>query len=489
MIAKSTLIFSMLLSSQVMAQGKIDFLKSVLNAKQEVIKMSDNASCENTLGSLNKTLTNIHPSIFDLNKAKKDGKEIIKQIFSTRLELRKTLKKMSAQGAVSKSCENEFRRAFRIGRFAEEYIAALAGFNKEVDVLKGDEPYFLKSPDFPKDFKVQSGDIFISRGNAYVSAAIARIGEEDGQFSHAAIAYVNPVDKKTYMIEAHIEIGSDVAPIDEKYTQDGKVRVVVFRHKNKALAERAAYEAYKATYEPLKKGQPVLYDFGMVLDDESKLFCSEIPYMAYKRASNGNYLMGAKYRTTFDLKHNTFLRGIGITEKSTLSPTDIELDTDLELVAEWRDLANINKTHRKDAVLAKMYEWMEKEGIKLDVSSKVAFAHFVVLTRKMPLIGNLLKNSIATNVTASIVEQMTTMDLVAEKMLDDLISYEGQFVAKNGRGMTYTEMLSALDSLRKEDEERKIYYDQWKMVNPTVANSEASPMAPEAPRYMQYLVK
>src|SRR4029434_10358426 len=76
--------------------------------------------------------------------------------------------------------------------------------------------------------QIHSGDILLSRGGAATSALIARGNDYPGNFSHVALAHVNPTNKQVSVIEAHIECGVLVSPI-EKYFADKKLRVMLLR--------------------------------------------------------------------------------------------------------------------------------------------------------------------------------------------------------------------------------------------------------------------
>src|SRR5690606_40469455 len=88
----------------------------------------------------------------------------------------------------------------------------------------------------------RSGDLILMRGSAHNSAAIARIGDVDTQFSHIAIVYVDP-DGKHWIVEALIEDGSVVKPL-ESVLDHGLGRAVLYRHRDPDLAARAAKLAY-----------------------------------------------------------------------------------------------------------------------------------------------------------------------------------------------------------------------------------------------------
>ncbi|GIL17027.1 MAG: hypothetical protein BroJett040_07780 [Oligoflexia bacterium] len=475
----------LLISSTAWSQANINMMDLVKKDHTFIQSQLNSSNCATYLKEINDQVEVLGPKDMDLSRVKDEAAQIIKESFISRLDLQKKFKAMESQNPVEKECVNQVRRKINASRMLEEYVAQIGELNTETDVLSGSEPYLLVNPDF-KEFKLQSGDILISRGNAVVSAAIARIGDQEGLFSHAAMVYVDKKTNKTYAIEAHLEIGTDVAPIEEKYMRDGKVRSIVYRPKDKALAERAGEIAYKRAKAGLDKNSRILYDFAMDMNEEEKLFCSEVPFMAYNNASNGSFLLGDRHQTSFHQKTNrSFLDGIGVKANETFSPSDVELDSKLELVAEWRDLGQAYKTHRKDAVMASVYKWLEKDGYRLDVSQSTLKARMVIFLRHMPLFGSLLKNSIAKNITKSTLRTMMMMDAAGSAMLDALIESYDQYKQQTGYPMTYPQMLAALEELKTEDLERDAYFKEWQRANP-VQGGDSSTIRPDESRFVKF---
>lgn len=447
----------------------------------------DQNNCSMKLSEINKTLEDVNSVNWTVFKNKNNTSNLIKSMFYSRLSLRNKLFSMSSSRAVDKACENEVRRAIVGFRFLEEYTAKVSGYEDDVEVFQGAEPYLLVNPKF-KEFKLQSGDILISRGNAIVSAAIAQIGEQDGHFSHAALVYIDPATNKTYAIEAHIEIGNDVRPIEDGYLKDGKVRAVVYRQKDPVLAAQAAKLAFDRISAAKNSGERIMYNFAMDLENEAQLFCSQVPYIAYKNGSHGEFVMGKQYQTTFGMKNKTFLNNIGVTVSHTFAPSDVELDSQLELVAEWRDLGRAHQTHRKDAVVNRIYEWME-QGTNFDLSKKRMDAALVKFLRDMPLLNNLVKGSVAPNITKPALKTMMVLNDVGDKMLDDLIEAYTAKLDKTGIPMNQTEMIQALEEAKKADVKRYQVYKSWERQHPSCSGEGDMCLdRPERPHFIDFFV-
>ena len=95
----------------------------------------------------------------------------------------------------------------------------------------------LDTPEEKANFDIvdfaQPGDVFAVRGSTFVSAAIARIADEDGQFSHAAYVAGSKDDPENkFVVEALIETGLIITPLREWIEKQQHARVALFRGKN-----------------------------------------------------------------------------------------------------------------------------------------------------------------------------------------------------------------------------------------------------------------
>lgn len=477
------------LSHSLTVDAGIQKVTHLINESNEfTIPNLNPTNCETGLNKINAELSNPHSFQLAEFKNPTATAKIIEELFKTRLNLREKFIELSLTQKVSKTCENSMRESLLNFRFFEEYISKIAGLDADVDVLKGNSPYLLVNKKFG-DFKLKSGDIIISRGNAIVSAAIAQIGDQDGHFSHAAMIYIDPQSNITYAIEAHIEIGSDVLPIDDSYTQDGKVRAIVYRYKNALQAQKAAKLAYHQVNNAKEAKNPILYNFAMNMKDENLLFCSQIPFMAFKNTSNRKILLGQQYQTSFvETKNKSFLKGVGVNVERTYSPSDIELDSQLDLVAEWRDLGRTHLTHRKDMVVNRIYQWME-DGLNFNHIKKKGDVMFVRLIRSLPLFNKLLDGSVAPNITPTALSNMMMINYIGDKMLDDLILAYQAHMEKTGYPMTLEEMKAALEIIKIEDSQRLFEMNKWLKYNPLGCSQSGDIICadqPEAPHFMDH---
>lgn len=206
---------------------------------------------------------------------------------------------------------------------------------------------------------IHSGDILVSRGGAPTSALIARGNDYPGNFSHIALVYV---DEKTHLIsiiESHIEKGVTITT-PENYLNDKKLRVMVLRLrpglpgllKDPMLPHHAAQFALQDA-----KARHIPYDFEMDYKNHDKLFCSEVASAAYKKFGIDLW-MGVSSISSPGLA--SWLGDFGVKNFETQEPSDLEYDSQLKVVAEWRDRETLYQDHLDNAIIDVMLEGAEK---------------------------------------------------------------------------------------------------------------------------------
>lgn len=211
--------------------------------------------------------------------------------------------------------------------------------------------------------RIHSGDLLVSRGGAPTSAFIARGNDYPGNFSHVAVVHVDD-DGTAKVIEAHIEKGIAIAT-PEAYFKDKKLRVLVLRMRpdhpamqaDPMLPHRAAEAALADA-----NARHIPYDFEMDFADPGKQFCSEVASTHY--ADLGVTLWPTL--STFSSKGlASWMAAFGVTHFETHSPSDLEYDPALSVVAEWHDHETLMDDHIDNAVIDIMLEEAQ-EGAPLD---------------------------------------------------------------------------------------------------------------------------
>src|SRR5690606_16262023 len=133
---------------------------------------------------------------------------------------------------------------------------------------------------------LRSGDVILSRGKAYTSAAISNLGEFDTQFSHLSFVYQDE-EGKFWTIESHIEVGAFVRDLED-HIDDKNARTVVFRYQDPELAHQAAKAAFEKVKTAFYTRGPINYDFGFDKQDSSELFCSEVVSHGFDLVTNNS---------------------------------------------------------------------------------------------------------------------------------------------------------------------------------------------------------
>ncbi len=317
-----------------------------------------------------KKLTTLYNIFYDVEFEKYDSAVIkanadqsINDLFTLRLSLRNSIKSWTQRGLMSDEIVIALRNLFRILRYASDFVGELA---IDHDILEDDEALLaafsgnnhntLINPAFGGQLEFQSGDVVLLRGTYANSAAIARIGDVDSQFSHLAI--IHREGDQQYLVESLIEEGAIITPLEQAFAK-GNSRAILFRHPNTQLAREAAqfiFDHVKAATPP--KGKLIRYDFSMKLDNYDTLFCSKLVRMAYDNASDGNVRL-PRFLTQFNMKNKDLIKRIGIETDATFAPGDIEVEADFDLVAEWRDYRITPKLRFQDMTMTKIFEWME----------------------------------------------------------------------------------------------------------------------------------
>ncbi|MCO4754200.1 MAG: hypothetical protein KC478_06945 [Bacteriovoracaceae bacterium] len=380
---------------------------------------------------------------------------MIEKSFNSRLHIKKHLADFQPGAEASEKCFSAVRNLTLALRYFEDYLIEYKDGEKAYTPLTGNGSYFLKNRNF--EFKnyddLQAGDVILSRGKAYSSAAIARIGKSDAQFSHISFVYRDEANK-LYTVEAHIEIGSVVEEIDAHIDQDNS-REVVLRFKDAEFAHRAASFAAKKVNEHLEKtGTNIQYDFGMDYKDSKRYFCSEVVYDGFLKGAGIDVPIT---KTKFNPGAIPFLNklGIGINkdnylEFNTFAPGDLEFDPRFELVAEWRNPNYLRQSRMQDAALTKMFEWMEQRNYSLKPSFVMSMKSYAAwLMRRTPVVRTQLGlvNDFPTNMSPEIMNTFLALEDVADVLYLELEKAQ----ELKTKPLSFKEMYKVLEAYRIRD--------------------------------------
>ncbi|WP_127716137.1 hypothetical protein [Halobacteriovorax sp. HLS] len=456
-------------STKIELQDLLDSFSSKLSAKNSL-----NFLCSDNLTNYYQNLLNVRGDDIDMESMDEDAmRDIVKSSFATRLELKKKISSFNKELLKDEGCLNSIKDMVRALRYVEDYMiereyTKLSYIDKmEFVTLSGEGTLFLKNPKYRfngiQDLK--SGDVILSRGNAYTSAAIARIGNTDTQFSHLSLVYEH-TDGQLYTIEAHIEIGSVVKKIQVNVDQQN-ARSVVFRHHDSKLAHEAAKIMFHKVKKEQDKKKNIQYDFAMDYKNGKRIFCSEVVSHGFDLASKklyGKSLDLPLHKTKFNKGLIPFLQtlGIQINESNvdsfdTFGPGDIQFEPSFDMVAEWRNPKKMKDNRFKDAILTKMFQWMENEKYELHPPAGIEVkSRFSWLMRRTPFVKKMLEEKFPLNMNSSQLRLFLVLDLVGEKFYDVI---SDQQVAR-GRVLSPIEIYDVLDQFKTNDYQRYMKYKQ-----------------------------
>lgn len=232
--------------------------------------------------------------------------------------------------------------------------------------------------------RIHSGDLLVSRGGAPTSAFIARGNDYPGNFSHVAVVHVDKFGEAT-LIEAHIEKGIAIAT-PEAYFRDKKLRVLVLRMRpdhpvmleDPMMPHRAAEAALADA-----NARHIPYDFEMNFADPHEQFCSEVASTHYADLGVTLWKTLSSFSSTGLAR---WMAAFGVTHFQTHSPSDLEYDPALSVVAEWHARDTLLDDHMDNAVIDQMLTEAE-QGAPLDYSyaklplARLAKAYSFVLNK------------------------------------------------------------------------------------------------------------
>ena len=382
------------------------------------------------------------------------------ELWDFKVKVHSLLRKFSHQGELTRDCANAYRGALRAIRYSEDLVQEHqyrnnpSGVEFPTSAFVAGNIHVKRSPQFSnfdmlKDLK--NGDVILTRGNAYTSAAIASLGEFDTQFSHMSLVYVDP-DKKIWTVEAHIEVGSFVRPIED-HIKDNNYRTMIFRFDDEKIAAKAAEMMFVKVRDASKKSGNILYDFGFDMQNNEKLFCSEIISYGFSMASE-NKIQVPKFTSRLMLRKPSFVKNLGITEDESFIPADIEVDPRFQIVAEWRDAARVQDNHEKDAILHAMFDWADEfEYRMIQGSSRTSrlYRNVVWPLRRVPFLKKYFKDKLPINMSRSLIGYFGVLESTAELLHEELKGANQKAIHSRSLPLLRDESYKVLDDYRIND--------------------------------------
>lgn len=417
-------------------------------------------NCVSNMSRISDILDNVSKDLYDTEVKSSGHAPLLDELFEYKLTIHNKLRSFYANGGIEKDCSSATRSALRAIRTTEDYVSAnLYQLNKETTTFSNNSfdegnPHVRRNPEF-RDFNLRSdlksGDVLLTRGNAYTSAAIASLGEYDTQFSHMSMVYKDK-EGKLWTVEAHIEVGSFVRPLQD-HIDDKNFRTMVFRFDDEALAAKAAEYIFNKVKKASDTTGNILYDFGFDQDENNSLFCSEIVSYALSHVSNGAVQVPLFRSRLMDRKPR-FVQMLGITSEASFVPADIEVDPRFRVISEWRDPSRVFDSLQKDAVLHAMYKWNDKYGYNMKQgSSKKAFLYRNIAwpLRRVPFLKKYFVEKMPLNMSRELIGYFGVLESVGELLQKKLKEVDDKAVLETGFPMLKTEKESFLEEVRIED--------------------------------------
>ncbi|WP_018128066.1 YiiX/YebB-like N1pC/P60 family cysteine hydrolase [Balneola vulgaris] len=292
-------------------------------------------------------------SYFELSTRIAASKEIHPNYLEMYNDARRKIKQASINWDLSQHSQRELIYQMLYGMRAAVEEVLLQSYDAIDPVLHvQDEPSETPSTQV-LGIKVHSGDLLVSRGGAEVSALISRGNDYPGNFSHVALIYIEEGTNIPYFIEAHIERGVAIARLDE-YINDRKLRFMVVRPRAdlEALQEdpMLPHKAAKWIFEEVQN-RHIPYDFKMNFYDDEAMFCSEVGSTAYAKYGIQLWENESTLSSTGVV---SLLNTFGVEYFRTQMPSDLEYDSQLSVVAEWRSNESLWDDHVYNAVIDAM---------------------------------------------------------------------------------------------------------------------------------------
>jgi len=422
--------------------------------------VSSAGELEANLAAIYRALLDVDLDQYDMNEVRGEAGALSSAIFALRQHVHDRIGEWHRDGLMTREVQKSMRDVYRASRYAADMLGELA--NDHARLGEGHHTYaaFTGPAGFTDvhppngvgpQVAFRSGDVILQRGSLHNSAAIARIGDMDSQFSHVAMVYIDEAGRQ-WAVESLIEEGAIVTPLEENLAHD-LGRAVLLRHRDADLAHRAAKYMHDRVLRARRSFFPIRYDFSMEIIGSRNLYCSKLVRRAFDAASDGEVKLPT-FGTRLDMKNRDFFRRIGVTAYETFAPGDLELEPDFAVVAEWRDYRVTARLRLQDMIMTKLFEWMETR----DYVFKPTFTIWLmsVFGRGSSYLSESAKSLIAdvvpkvpVNMRRSAIAAIAMLHHTAEPLLKELESLEEASVQRSWRPLHPREAFEALERIRE----------------------------------------
>ena len=430
---------------------------SILNHFQNDVWVGD--TCVSDLSGLEAKINALSAPSFKKEDLKSEAPALIDNLWKSRLALHDHI-----TPATSDACVKAVRDLSRQFRFLEDFLGEILYSVKPIDPDTTDfskqpvpidqqaDGYLLQKTSENFDFK--PGDLMLARGLSLLSAMIARLGDIPSQFSHVVFLTQDPATQLMQTIESYVGIGVSIYE-RETALKNENGRFLVLRAKDQTLAKNASI--FMRQYVLDHQGKDVIpYDYKLDFKDHSAMSCAEVALFAYEQVSENNSFMMPERESKLD--HGlSLLKNLNVKPGDTFTPGDLEEDSRFDIVAEWRDLRLTRDSRLKDAVLTKIYDWMDNDQYELVPSFNSKMAHGIVWDARHTFLWPAVKKLLGISDFSKQVprDMVATVDLIEQLgngVLKVLSARDQAHEVATGYPMTYLELYQELETIRAEDQ-------------------------------------
>ena len=487
----------LVLPAAVLAQpaGKVDLRVEVART-QALIEdpaafRADNAAA--LLRARYDELLALPPERIDMAKVDQDPQGLATSLFGLMLALDRRLAELHQAGQLSDDLCDAKRRALRGIRYLREQVLLRGAVHAPGRLYAHGKPRLAEeftrhhwsvapgwegkgARDLPRTFGI------LCMGGSSVSAGIARSAAEDNMFSHFALGYRSEksetIEGKTYpagtpfIVEALIETGVIIHPLEEHYQKTVRDVIFVVRERAKQPAVDAAMDAFFArARDAVNAGKALPYDFSMgtntglnealegvggphdpnpspekidQLGDLDAYFCSGVGAAVFGQAG----VRAFPFMSRIEQGPGTgrLFESWGIDPaRLTPAPSDADVSPAFLRVAEGVVVAELPKVHAMGMVVLEMYRWMDAENWQLRMPVYGLAATWLAGHLNSPHI-----DLVPTGITTDILRTMGPMDKAANLLTERLLAENQAFSAARGRNMTPQEMSATLRRVRDD---------------------------------------
>lgn len=417
------------------------------------------SNCASQTSAINQFLSEVESDSYERNLLYLDHSDLLKELWSAKITVHEKMQKMK----LSPSCVEGLRYFYINLRKIEDTIEQNYYFLNKGRIsfpdhaFGGNNSQLKRNPRF-KNFDLmkdlRSGDIILSRGNAYTSAAISALGEYDTQFSHLSLVHKD-AKGKLWTVESHIEVGAFVRPLED-HIADKNFRTMILRYRSPVVAAKASEFIFNKVKKASDSTGNINYDFAFDAENSNELFCSEIASHAFSEVTNKQIKL-PMFSSRITKKKPDFVAQLGITTKESFIPADLEVDPRFDLIAEWKNPASITDNLQKDAVLQAMFLWSDQYGYVMNQASSLTsltYRNIAWPLRRVPFIDRYFENKLPKNMSRKLVGYFGVLESVGKHLQKKLIESEKASLRRSGDYLTSKEKLQFLEEVRVQDRKK-----------------------------------